>query len=108
MRARLGQQARILAIFEPRSNTMKLGTMKAQLPWSLEAADLAFCHSGGLDWDAVEALKPLGDKAQTLGNIADLVAAVKAQTKPGDVLVCMSNGGFGGIHAKLQAALSAA
>ena len=45
-----GPRGRILAVFEPRSNTMKLGTMKAQLPWSLEAADLAFCHSGGLDW----------------------------------------------------------
>jgi len=43
---------RILAVFEPRSNTMKLGTMKAQLPWSLEEADLAFCHSGGLTWNA--------------------------------------------------------
>jgi UDP-N-acetylmuramate: L-alanyl-gamma-D-glutamyl-meso-diaminopimelate ligase len=39
---------------------MKLGTMKSQLPWSLEDADLAFCHSGGLDWDAVEALSPMG------------------------------------------------
>jgi UDP-N-acetylmuramate: L-alanyl-gamma-D-glutamyl-meso-diaminopimelate ligase len=47
---------RILAVFEPRSNTMKLGTMAAQLPWSLEAADLSICHSGGLDWDAAAAL----------------------------------------------------
>ena len=108
LRARLGQQARILAIFEPRSNTMKLGTMKAQLPWSLAPADLAFCHSGGLDWDAAAALEPLGAKAQTHDNIAALVQAVQAQAQAGDVLVCMSNGGFGGIHAKLQAALSAA
>ena len=107
LRARLGENARILAIFEPRSNTMKLGTMKAQLPWSLEPADLAFCHSGGLDWSAAEALAPMGSKAQTHGDIASLVQAVQAQTKPGDVLVCMSNGGFGGIHAKLQAALRA-
>ena len=57
-------QARILAIFEPRSNTMKLGTMKSQLPWSLEEADLAFCHSGGLGWDAVSALTPMGERAQ--------------------------------------------
>ena len=85
---------------------MKLGTMKAQLPWSLEAADLAFCHSGGLDWDAAAALEPLGAKAQTHGDIASLVQAVQAQVRAGDVLVCMSNGSFGGIHAKLQAALA--
>ena len=106
LRARLGDTTRILAIFEPRSNTMKLGTMKAQLPWSLEAADLAFCHSGGLDWDAAEALKPLGSKAQTHDNIAALVQAVAAQVRPGDVLVCMSNGGFGGVHAKLREMLA--
>ena len=49
LRRRVGQGARILAAFEPRSNTMKLGTMKAQLPWALESADLAFCHTAGLD-----------------------------------------------------------
>ena len=55
--------ARILAVFEPRSNTMKLGAMKAQLPWALEEADLAFCHSGGLGWDAAQALAPMGARA---------------------------------------------
>ena len=92
---------RILAIFEPRSNTMKLGTMTAQLPWSLEAADLAFCHSGGLDWDAQAALAPMGARAQVAGTIEELVDQVKAAAKPGDHLLCMSNGGFGGIHGKL-------
>jgi UDP-N-acetylmuramate: L-alanyl-gamma-D-glutamyl-meso-diaminopimelate ligase len=87
---------------------MKLGTMKAQLPWSLEAADLAFCHSGGVDWDAAEALKPLGSKAQTHDNIAALVQAVARQARAGDVLVCMSNGSFGGVHAKLREVLAAA
>jgi UDP-N-acetylmuramate: L-alanyl-gamma-D-glutamyl-meso-diaminopimelate ligase len=96
---------RILAIFEPRSNTMKLGTMTAQLPWSLEQADLAFCHAGGLDWDATAALGPMGARAQVAGNIDELVAKVKAAVRPGDHLLCMSNGGFGGIHAKLLAAL---
>ncbi len=98
--------ARILAIFEPRSNTMKLGTMKAQLPWSLEEADLAFCHSGGLGWDAQAALQPMGDKAQVGANIDEMIAQVLAQVQPGDHLLCMSNGGFGGIHAKLLAALA--
>lgn len=98
--------ARILAIFEPRSNTMKLGTMKAQLPWSLEEADLAFCHSGGLGWDATAALMPMGAKAQVGANIDEVITQVLAQVQPGDHLLCMSNGGFGGIHAKLLAALA--
>ncbi|NMM11531.1 MAG: UDP-N-acetylmuramate:L-alanyl-gamma-D-glutamyl-meso-diaminopimelate ligase [Polaromonas sp.] len=97
--------ARILAIFEPRSNTMKLGTMTALLPWSLEQADLAFCHAGGLDWDAKAALAPMGERAQVADNIEQLLAQVLAAARPGDHLLCMSNGGFGGIHAKLLEAL---
>ena len=62
LRRQVGAQ-RILAVFEPRSNTMKLGTMKAQLPWSLEQADLSFCHAGGLGWDPTEALQPMGEGA---------------------------------------------
>ena len=104
LRRQVGQ-ARILAIFEPRSNTMKLGTMKSQLPWSLEEADLAFCHSGGLGWDAAEALAPMGARAQVGANIEEVIAQVLAEARPGDHLLCMSNGGFGGIHAKLLAAL---
>ncbi|MEJ7686062.1 MAG: UDP-N-acetylmuramate:L-alanyl-gamma-D-glutamyl-meso-diaminopimelate ligase [Variovorax sp.] len=96
---------RILAAFEPRSNTMKLGAMAAQLPWSLEAADLAFCHSGGLDWDAAAALAPMGARAEVIGAIEPLVARVAAAARPGDHIVCMSNGGFGGVHEKLLAAL---
>ncbi len=95
------QGERILAIFEPRSNTMKLGTMKSQLPWSLEQADLSFCHTGGLDWDAAEALQPLGARAQVAASVADIVNQVATAARPGDHLLCMSNGGFGGVHAKL-------
>ena len=101
------QSGRILAIFEPRSNTMKLGTMKAQLPWSLEAADLAFCHAGGLDWDAQDALSPMGNKAQVAHNIDELVQQVLQAALPGDHLLCMSNGGFGGVHQRLLQALQA-
>jgi len=101
------QGERILAIFEPRSNTMKLGAMAAQLPWSLEAASLAFCHAGGLDWDARAALAPLGARAQVAGDLDELLAQVGAAARPGDHLLCMSNGGFGGIHARLLAALQA-
>ncbi|MBT9505351.1 UDP-N-acetylmuramate:L-alanyl-gamma-D-glutamyl-meso-diaminopimelate ligase [Rhodoferax sp.] len=101
LRRRLGPNQRILAVFEPRSNTMKLGAMKALLPWSLEEADLAFCHSGGLGWDAREALAPMGAKAQVAGSIDELVAQVLRQVRAGDHILCMSNGGFGGIHLKL-------
>lgn len=105
LRQRVGQQQRILAVFEPRSNTMKLGTMKAQLPWSLKEADLAFCHTAGLDWNAAEALEALGDAAFTTDNIDTLVRQVLTHVRPGDHIVCMSNGGFGGIHGKLLTAL---
>jgi UDP-N-acetylmuramate: L-alanyl-gamma-D-glutamyl-meso-diaminopimelate ligase len=100
--------ARILAAFEPRSNTMKLGAMKALLPWSLEDADLAFCHAGGLGWDAVEALKPMGPRGVVAGSIDELVARIVALARTGDHVICMSNGGFGGVHAKLLEALAAA
>lgn len=104
LRRKVGPE-RILAVFEPRSNTMKLGTMKAQLPWSLEEADLSFCHQGGLGWDAREALAPMGDKAVVAPDIDTLVAAVVKAAMPGDHVLCMSNGGFDGVHDKLLAAL---
>mgnify|MGYP001618107878 FL=1 len=106
LRRRVGPEARILAAFEPRSNTMKLGTMKAQLPWALEAADLAFCHTAGLDWDAAEALAPMGARASTAADVDQLVTDLVALARPGDHIVCMSNGSFGGIHAKLLNKLS--
>ncbi|WP_280154509.1 UDP-N-acetylmuramate:L-alanyl-gamma-D-glutamyl-meso-diaminopimelate ligase [Piscinibacter sp. XHJ-5] len=99
------ERQRILAVFEPRSNTMKLGAMKAQLPWSLEEADLAFCHSGGLSWDATQALAPMGPQAVVCDSVDKLVERVVAAAQPGDHILCMSNGGFGGIHAKLLDAL---
>ena len=106
--ARKGKPQRILAVFEPRSNTMKLGAMKAQLPWSLEEADLAFCHSGGLDWDAGQALAPLGKLAVVCETVEALVRSVVAVAHPGDHILCMSNGGFGGVHARLLDALAKA
>jgi UDP-N-acetylmuramate: L-alanyl-gamma-D-glutamyl-meso-diaminopimelate ligase len=110
LRRSLGADARILAVFEPRSNTMKLGAMKSQLPWALENADLAFCHTAGLDWDAADALAPLGvgpgQRAQTAPDIDTLVSQVQQAAKPGDHIVCMSNGGFGGVHDRLLRALS--
>ena len=107
LRRRADDGARLLAVFEPRSNTMKLGSMKSQLPWALESADVAFCHAGGLDWDAAEALAPLGKRGRVAPTIEALVARVAAEARPGDHIVCMSNGGFGGVHDKLLAALGA-
>ncbi|MFN5166432.1 MAG: UDP-N-acetylmuramate:L-alanyl-gamma-D-glutamyl-meso-diaminopimelate ligase [Pseudomonadota bacterium] len=97
---------RILAVFEPRSNTMKLGTMKARLPWSLEEADLAFCLQGDYGWSAREALAPMGAQATVADGIDELVGAVVRAARPGDHVLCMSNGGFGGIHGRLLAALA--
>ncbi len=107
LRRQVGPQ-RIIAVFEPRSNTMKLGTMKAQLPWSLEQVDLAICHSGGLDWSASEALAPMGERALVAASIDEAVRQVTAVARPGDHVLCMSNGGFGGIHDKILAALARA
>jgi UDP-N-acetylmuramate: L-alanyl-gamma-D-glutamyl-meso-diaminopimelate ligase len=93
--------ARIIAVIEPRSNTMKLGVMKQALPQSLAQADRVFCFSGGLSWDAAAALAPLGPKAVVHANLEQLVADVAAFTRDGDQVLIMSNGGFGGIHEKL-------
>ncbi len=105
LRRKVGE-ARILAVFEPRSNTMKLGAVKAQLPWALEEADIAFCHAGDLSWDAVQALAPMGDRAVVAKSIDALVERIVATARAGDHVLCMSNGGFGGIHTKLLDALA--
>ncbi len=99
--------ARILAVLEPRSNTMKLGVMKDALPASLADADQVFCYGANLGWDAAAALAPLGGKAATHDDLAKLVAAVSTAAQPGDHILVMSNGGFGGIHEKLLEALAA-
>ena len=106
LRNTLMPHARILAVFEPRSNTMKLGTMKSQLPWSLEAADLAFCHSGGLGWDVTSALEPMGNKARVADNIPALITQITQVARGGDHIVCMSNGGFSDLPGKLLKLLS--
>ena len=99
--------ARILAVLEPRSNTMKLGAMKDALPGSLAAADRVFCYAANLGWDVAGALAPLGAKAVVQQDLEALVAMIVAEAKPGDHVLVMSNGGFGGIHDKLLARLAA-
>ncbi|KWF11118.1 UDP-N-acetylmuramate:L-alanyl-gamma-D-glutamyl-meso-diaminopimelate ligase [Burkholderia pseudomultivorans] len=111
LRARIGRQnTRILAVLEPRSNTMKLGVMKSQLPASLADADLVFGYGApsgrdALGWNLGEALAPLGEKAQAFGDLHLLVKAVVEAARPGDQVLVMSNGGFGGVHQKLLDAL---
>ncbi|MEN3113281.1 UDP-N-acetylmuramate:L-alanyl-gamma-D-glutamyl-meso-diaminopimelate ligase [Uliginosibacterium paludis] len=105
LRRRIGSR-RILAVLEPRSNTMKLGAMKSQLPGSLSDADRVFCFAKNLGWDAAEALQPLGGKAQCFDDLERLVSAVTAEAHDGDQILVMSNGGFGGVHDKLLEALA--
>jgi UDP-N-acetylmuramate: L-alanyl-gamma-D-glutamyl-meso-diaminopimelate ligase len=105
LRSKVGD-ARILAVLEPRSNTMKLGVMKDTLAGSLDDAELIFCYTGGIGWDAQTALRPLGTKVMCSENLDGLVAAVAAAAHPGDHVLVMSNGGFGGIHGKLLSALT--
>ena len=113
LRRRVGQ-SRILAVLEPRSNTMKLGVMKAQLPGSLEAADKIFAYGAStgkesLGWDLNEVLSPLNvkeqDRALAFDDLSALVNAVANEAKPGDHILVMSNGGFGGVHQKILAAI---
>lgn len=102
------QDGRVLAVLEPRSNTMKMGVMKNRLASSLALADLVFCYSLGLEWDASEALAVLGDKAQIHSNLAALVQAVADKARPGDHIVIMSNGAFDNVHEMILRELAVA
>ena len=105
MRQAVGGQ-RILAVLEPRSNTMKLGTMKAALPDSLRDADRTFCYAAAsLGWSPAEALAPLRERASVHDDLDEMVRAIAVHARHGDHVVVMSNGGFGGVHGKILAAL---
>ena len=105
LRRKVGS-ARILAVLEPRSNTMKLGTMKSQLPASLKETDSVFCYAANLGWDAREALGPMGAKACVEDDLELLVGKIVSEARPGDHVLVMSNGGFEGIHGKILTALA--
>ena len=105
LRQKIGK-ARILAVLEPRSNTMKLGVMKDALPLSLQHADLVFCYAGNLGWDARGALAPLGSKAIVEDDLGVLVEKIAAAARSSDHILVMSNGSFGGVHEKLLKKLS--
>lgn len=111
LRSQTGTATRILAVLEPRSNTMKLGAMAARLPGSLEDADLVFCYGEtqgkhALGWDAAKVLAPLGDRATAWNDLDKMVQAIVQASQPGDAIVVMSNGSFGGIHQRLLDQLS--
>ena len=104
--------ARILAVLEPRSNTMKLGTMAARLPEALTNADLVFCfgqHTGkhALGWDPAVVLSELGSRMQAHDQLDQRVTAIVGAARPGDHILVMSNGSFGGLHTQLLDALGA-
>jgi UDP-N-acetylmuramate: L-alanyl-gamma-D-glutamyl-meso-diaminopimelate ligase len=93
--------ARIVAVFEPRSNTMKLGTMQDRLASSLSGADLVFCYARDLGWDPSNCLAALGTRAATHHDLGTMIDRLARTLQPGDQVLVMSNGGFGGIHEKL-------
>ena len=110
LRKQVGK-ARILAVLEPRSNTMKLGVMKSQLPNSLRSADLVFAYGAvsgkdALGWDLQEAITPLGVRGKSFQDLGRLVESIGTAAKPGDHILVMSNGGFGGVHQKILQRLS--
>ncbi|MDF7676260.1 UDP-N-acetylmuramate:L-alanyl-gamma-D-glutamyl-meso-diaminopimelate ligase [Neisseriaceae bacterium ESL0693] len=105
LRQKVGNH-RILAVLEPRSNTMKMGSMKAALAASLQEADEVFCYAQGLDWDVNQALSPLAAKAHVHDDFDQLLTDIVASARSGDHILVMSNGGFGQIHQQILARLT--
>lgn len=106
LRAKVGQ-GRIIALLEPRSNTMRLGTHKEQLASSLVDADQVWLYQpAGLNWDLAAVLESLGTKGQLEQDIDTLASKVAMRAQAGDHILIMSNGGFGGVHDKVLAALA--
>jgi UDP-N-acetylmuramate: L-alanyl-gamma-D-glutamyl-meso-diaminopimelate ligase len=105
LRQRVGK-ARILAVLDPRSNTMKRGVMKDALPPSFAQADRVYIHTSGIGWDARSLFALLGPRARCEEDLEALIAAVVGEARAGDHVLVMSNSGFGGIHGKLLDRLS--
>jgi UDP-N-acetylmuramate: L-alanyl-gamma-D-glutamyl-meso-diaminopimelate ligase len=106
LRERIGTNARLIAVFEPRSNTMRMGAMRSRLAASLARADAVYCHRQGLSWDPAAELTTLGDRAQCLTDPQALLDRLLIDLRPGDQVLMMSNGGFGGLHERLLKALA--
>jgi len=106
LRAKVGSE-RILAVLEPRSNTMKLGVHKQDLAPALQAADEVYIFQPEtIPWSVDEIAMACSQTATTDSDLEALVAKITASARPGDNILVMSNGGFGGIHDKLLAALA--
>ncbi len=106
LRRRVGRE-RIIAVLEPRSNTMRAGVHRATLAESLDGADSVWLYApDDLGWDAAGALRPLGSRAHLAGDFDSLLAGVTADLRAGDHALLMSNGGFGGLHERLLKALA--
>ena len=101
LRKQVGQE-RIIAIVEPRSNTMRLGVHTETLAKSLGNADLAIIYQPkNLDWD-LSKLKNYADNIQICQSLDDIIAKLKIEAQSGGHFVLMSNGSFGGIYQRLQ------
>ncbi len=99
-------RGRVIAVLEPRSNTMRMGAMKDELANCLMPADLVYCYTHNVDWDAESALRPIADKVRLNTNINLMLDSIVSEVKVGDHIVIMSNGGFENIHSKLLARLA--
>ena len=105
LRRKIGD-ARILAVLEPRSNTMRLGVHRAAIAPALALADRVWLYEPpDLGWNLADVAAAAQPQTDVLPSIDALVSAVVAEARPGDHIIIMSNGGFGGIHGKLLAAL---
>lgn len=99
-------QRRILAVLEPRSNTMKRGVFKHQLAAALDEADLCFFYAqSDLGWDAQGSMGALGDRLKLFADTAEMIQAILDSANSGDLILIMSNGGFEGLHRRLLGAL---
>lgn len=101
-------KGRLLAVIEPRSNTMRLGALRTRLNDSVAEADAVFWFQpAGLDWSMEALVAEQGERSKLFSDIDELVNAVVIQASPLDRIVVMSNGGFEGIHQRLLNALNA-
>lgn len=106
LRGKMEKTGRLIAVLEPRSNTMKMGTMKDRLAGSLQEADFVVCYADPkLGWDVSAALAPLGEKLHVLHTVQETAAVAASLAQKGDDILVMSNGGFGGIHGQLLSLL---
>ncbi len=105
LRAKINGQgdsnARIIAVLEPRTNTMKLGAMRAALPNSLREANFTYCYANNLGWDAGEALQPISARVAAFSDLDAMLQAMLLTLRPSDHVLIMSNGSFGNIHGRL-------